>query len=381
MREIVVYRHNLFKVSEPFVLQQASRLRRFRPVYLGRLRYGPPPPGAASLALSDFEGWGWIPRLLRQVITRDPGSYLRLLQGRRPVLIHAHFGIEGVYAVPMARRLKVPLITTFHGFDATLSTAAMLGSPVWAHYPLHRKQLAREGALFLCASSFIRDQLLAAGFPDGRTKVHYIGVDTASIEPREGPAASPLILHVARLVEVKGTEYLIRAFADVAHRVRGAELVILGDGPRRHRLRKLAAKLGVPDRIRFLGARPHSEVIDWMRRAAVLVLPSVRTRTGRAEGLGLVLLEAAASGIPAIGTRCGGIPEAIIDGETGVLVPERDWRALAAELTRLLEDPALQAVMGRQARAMAETRFDLGRQTDRLEALYEEVIEKHERGR
>src|SRR6201999_1336894 len=111
--------------------------------------------------------------------------YLRLLGARRPALLHAHFGIEGVYALPVAKRLGIPLITTFHGFDATLSTAALLRSPAWANYPLFRRSLARRGALFLSASAFIRERLLAMGFPESRTRVHYIGVDCRAIRPRE----------------------------------------------------------------------------------------------------------------------------------------------------------------------------------------------------
>lgn len=374
MREVVVYRHNLFKISEPFITQQAGRLRRFKPLYLGRFRYGAAPLGTESLALEDLTGLGRFHRLARQVIARDPDSYLRLLGERRPVLIHAHFGIEGVYALPLARRMGVPLVTTFHGFDATLSTGVLLSSPVWANYPIFRRRLARDGSLFLCASSFIRDRLLAMGFPKSRTHVHYIGVDTRAICGREGAAENPWILHVARLVEVKGTEYLIRAFAKVVSGAPDAELIIIGDGPRRRQLQKLGCSLGVAGKIRFLGARSHTEVMSWIRGAAMLVLPSVRTRTGRMEGLGMVLLEAAASGVPTVGTRHGGIPEAIVDGETGYLVPERDTGALAERMAALIGDRARQVQMGRRARALVEARFDIEAQIDRLELFYEGVL-------
>lgn len=376
MREVVIYRHNLFKVSEPFIAQQAGRLRRFRPIYLGRFRFGAVPAGAESLVLMDLPGPGRVPRLLSQVLARDPRAYLRLLAGHRPALIHAHFGVEGVYALPLARRLGVPLITTFHGFDATLSTGALLCSPVWANYPLFRKRLAREGDLFLCASSFLRGRLLAMGFPEERTRVHYIGVDPRAIPARETGAEHPWILHVARLVEVKGTEYLIRAFARVARAVPDAELIIIGDGPLRRRLRALARSLGVDGRVRFLGAQPHAGVLEWLHRAAMLVLPSVRTRTGRMEGLGMVLLEAAAAGVPVIGTRHGGIPEVVRDGETGYLVPERDIDALAGRIEELLRDRDGQRRMGRQARALVEARFDIQAQTEALEALYDEALER-----
>ena len=375
MREIAVFRHNLFRISEPFITQQAERLDRFKPFYVGRLRYGAAPAGAESLALADLYPRWALPRVGLQMLTRDPAPYQRLLAQRRPALIHAHFGIEGVYALPLARRLGVPLVTTFHGFDATLSTAALLASPAWAHYPLFRRRLAAQGDLFLSASAFIRERLLAMGFPDARIRVHYIGVDCQAIRPRDPAEETPTILHVARLVEVKGTEYLIRALAVLSPRHGAVGLTIIGDGPLRARLEALAARLGVANRVRFLGAKPHAEVLAEMRRAAVLVLPSVRTGTGRVEGLGMVMLEAAASGVPAIGSRIGGIPEGIRDGETGYLVPERDPAALARRLEDLLNDPEARRRMGEAARALVERQFDLGRQTAALEDHYESLLD------
>lgn len=374
MREVAIFRHNLFKTSEPFIAQQAQGLRRYRPVYLGRLRFGPPPEGADSLALQDFaRGWRW-PLIGWQMVSRDPRPYQRLLQGHHPSLIHAHFGIEGVYALPLTRRLHIPLVTTFHGFDATLATYALLSSPAWAHYPLWRRKLAREGELFLCASSFIRDRVLALGFPEARTRTHYIGVDCGTIRLRDPAEEQPVILHVARLVEVKGTRHLLDAFASLPRRHAGVQLVIIGDGPLRRSLQALATKLQVRDRVRFLGALPHEQVLAWMRKAAMLVLPGVRTATGRTEGLGLVLLEAAATGVPVIGSRVGGIPEAVVDGHTGFLVAERDEGALAECLGKLLDDPAMRHRMGSQGRALAEQRFDIHQQTAALEILYDSLF-------
>jgi colanic acid/amylovoran biosynthesis glycosyltransferase len=372
--EIAVFRHNLFRISEPFITQQAGQLRRYRPLYVGRLRYGDAPAGAASLALSDLGGPLSLARIGWQMLTRNPTPYLRLLKDRRPALIHAHFGVEGVYALPIARRLDVPLVTTFHGFDATLSTAALMTSPAWANYPLFRHRLARQGDLFLCASGFIRERVLAMGFPAARSHVHYIGVDGRAIRPRDPAEETATILHVARLVEVKGAEYLIRAFAQVAARSPNVELVMIGDGPLKASLQGLAKSLGVAERVRFLGALPHDQVLAWMRKAAMLVLPSVRTGTGRVEGLGMVLLEAAATGVPVIGSRIGGIPEGIADGETGFLVPEKDPGALARRIGDLLDDPALRLAMGAKARAFALERFDIARQTELLEGFYDSVL-------
>ncbi len=372
--EVAIFRHNLFRISEPFIAGQAQHLRRYRPLYVGRKRFGLPPDGASSLALEDLYKRWKLPRIGWQMLTGDAQPYLRLLGRRRPSLIHAHFGIEGVSALGLAMQLEIPLVTTFHGFDATLKTHAMLGSPAWFRYPLLRRKLAREGNLFLCASSFIRQKLLETGFPESRTHTHYIGVDCQTIRPRADFEETPLILHVARLVEVKGTRYLLRAFATVARKYDRVQLLIIGDGPLRRQLHALTASLGMRDRVEFLGAVPHVAVLSWMRKAAMLVLPGIRTATGREEGLGMVLLEAAATGLPIVGSRVGGIPECMLEGKTGFLVPERDEDALARRMAELLEDPVRRHRMGAAGRALVEDRFDIDRQTAVLENYYDSLI-------
>ncbi|HMI75672.1 MAG TPA: glycosyltransferase [Steroidobacteraceae bacterium] len=372
--EVAIFRHNLFRISEPFIAEQAQHLRRYRPLYVGRKRFGLPPDGASSLALEDLYKRWKLPRIGWQMLTGDAQPYLRLLGRGRPSLIHAHFGIEGVSALGLAMQLEIPLVTTFHGFDATLKTHAMLGSPAWFRYPLLRRRLAREGNLFLCASSFIRQKLLETGFPESRTHTHYIGVDCQTIRPRADFEETPLILHVARLVEVKGTRYLLRAFATVARKYDRVQLLIIGDGPLRRQLHALTASLGMRDRVKFLGAVPHVAVLSWMRSAAMLVLPGIRTATGREEGLGMVLLEAAATGLPIVGSRVGGIPECMLEGKTGFLVPERDEDALARRMAELLEDPVRRHRMGAAGRALVEDRFDIDRQTAVLESFYDSLL-------
>jgi glycosyltransferase involved in cell wall biosynthesis len=151
-------------------------------------------------------------------------------------------------------------------------------------------------------------------------------------------------------------------------------LQIIGDGPLRRQLQALALSLGVADRVEFLGALPHAEVLASMRKAAMLVLPGIRTATGREEGLGMVLLEAAATGVPIIGSRVGGIPECMVDGKTGFLVPERDEEALTARIGELLADPERRRAMGAAGRALVEDRFDIDRQTAALENFYDFVL-------
>jgi len=376
MKTVLIFRHQLFRLSEPFIFHQARNLSRYLPVYVGRQRSGEVPAGAQCLTLADSYGSFASLKACLQIISRSARPYIRLLADYRPALMHAHFGVEGVYALPIATGLRIPLVTTFHGFDATRSTPGLLtsGSPAWLNYVLHRRELKNSGSLFICVSRFIREKLLEQGFPESRTVVHYIGVDTRSITPRDISEEQDIVLHVARLVEKKGTEFLIRAFGRIAQHRPSLQLVIAGDGPLRRMLESLTRDLGVDGRVRFLGALPHPEVLSWIRKAAVLVLPSVVARSGDAEGLGMVLLEAAATGVPLLGTRHGGIPEVVIDGQCGYLAEERDVSGLADRLQALMCDAPKRHEMGIAARRIATERFDIERQTERLETLYDRVL-------
>jgi glycosyltransferase involved in cell wall biosynthesis len=373
---VLIFRNNLFRWSETFITTQAEALKAYRPVYAGRFRFGDGPRGSVVHTLAGLPGQGPLLPALWHLLSRDPRGLARRLHDCNPRLIHAHFGIDGVYALPLAQRLGIPLVTSFHGFDATLSTTALLSSPAWALYPIFRARLARSGNLFLCASNFLRERVLAMGFPAERTRVHYVGIDSQTIMPREDAEERPVVLHVARLTEVKGTEYLIRAMARLRGPAAAYSLVIVGDGPLRPALVGLSRALGIADRVRFLGTLPHAEVMAWTRKAAVLVLPSIPTRTGRTEGLGMVLLEAAATGVPLIGSRSGGIPEVVLNGDTGWLVADRDDEDLARRLHELLAEAPMRRRMGRAARRHIEQNFDLGRQTERLEQHYRDAIEQ-----
>jgi glycosyltransferase involved in cell wall biosynthesis len=368
---VALLRHQLFLPSEVFISEQARALRKYAPLLVGRVLAGRPSdglryyvPAAGPLAH------------LRYVLRRDPRLFLDELAEHRPVLIHAHFGVEAVYGMEIADRLGVPLVTTFHGFDATMSTRELLASrkPSWIQYLVKRADLKRRGDLFIGVSRFVLERLERLGFPAERTRLHYIGVDPAAFDQRDAPADETILLHVARLVEKKGTAYLLDAFARIAPRHPDARLVVIGAGPLREKLARRAAELRIDSRVRWLGAVAHDEVRAWLRRAAVFCLPSCTAANGDSEGLGQALLEAAASGVPVVATRHGGIPEAVEDGTTGYLVRERDAAGLAAALDVLLSSESLRQIFGDAARRFARTQFDLHRQTRGLERLYAEVL-------
>jgi glycosyltransferase involved in cell wall biosynthesis len=357
-----IFRSPLFNASETFVQTHAASLRRYRPVVVGLEAKGGVWPELQDKLMIAGAGEAAALRLLGSA-----GGLARRLAAERPRLVHAHFATDGLLALPLAERLGVPLVTTLHGFDVSRSRAALLASGrlSWIRYALAGGRLRRRGALFLAVSDAIRAKALAAGFPPERIATHRNGVDLARFgrpsEPEPG-----LVLHVGRLVEKKGTALLLEAMAAIDGR-----LAVIGDGPLRAQLERQAGPLG--DRVRFLGNLPPDEVAAWMARAWVLAAPSVTARDGDSEGLPTVVAEAAAASLPVVVSDHSGLPEAVVEGETGFIVPEADAAALARALTDMLAFPEVRARMARAARALAEERFDAVKQAAGLERLYDKV--------
>jgi glycosyltransferase involved in cell wall biosynthesis len=234
---------------------------------------------------------------------------------------------------------------------------------------LLRGRLASRGDLFICVSEHIRRAAERIGVPEERMVTHYIGIDADAVAAATFPR-EPIVAHVARLVEVKGTVDLLRAFATLAPAHPDWKVEIIGDGPEKARLLALAAALGIEGRVEFRGERQRDEALRLMRRASVVCLPSITARYGPQEGLPMVLLEAAAAATPVVATHHGGIPEVVIDGVTGLLVPERRPDKLAERLRTLMSTESLAARLGRAARERVETVFDICRQTRVLEGIY-----------
>ena len=374
---VAIYRDRLLPPSETFVLAQAESLRRFNPYYLGsRVVQGLALPPERALVVNRGDLASKLGEASHQLFGWEPG-FARRVRKLGPVLIHAHFGPDGVRALPLSRALGVPLVVTFHGYDVTIKDEYARRS-FYSHrvYVRRRDVLKREGRLFVAVSEFVREKLVEQGFPSEKIVVHHIGVDVETFRLDPGVTREPVVLFVGRLVEKKGCEYLIRAMSRVQSAMPEAELVVIGDGPLRSSLERLAGK--TLRRHRFLGTQPPSGVRAWLNRASVFCVPSITAASGDAEAFGLVFAEAQAMELPVVSFASGGVPEAVAHGETGFLAAERDWKGLAEHLSTLLKDDALRRRFGAAGRARVRARFDLRKQTPKLEELYERVLREPE---
>jgi colanic acid/amylovoran biosynthesis glycosyltransferase len=370
--KVIIFSDHLLELSETFIHAQASALTAFEPVYAGSQR-------VAGLDLRKEQihviNGGNILGRCRELSFKLTGfapDFVRRLGALNPVLLHAHYGPNGVWALALARNLKIPLIVTFHGSDATLTDLRYHKThPSFRYYLAKKGKLKKSSALFLAVSKFVRGKLLEQGFPEERVLVHYTGVDTKKFQPA-GTEGSPLILFVGRLVEFKGAEFLIRAAGELQKQLPASELVLIGEGPLRADLEKLAKQL--LRRYRFLGVRSSEEVREWMNRASVVCMPSITTRSGEGEGLGMVCAEAQAVGKPVVAFDSGGISEVVSHKETGFLAAEGDWQALAEYLFVLLQDTKIRERFGLAARERMLRQFDLEHRTRILEGIYESVL-------
>jgi len=374
---VVVFCDHLLYPSETFIRAQGQALRRFTAVYAGSRRVrGLDLPLESTYTISRGDAIGRASEVLFKLFGTAP-NLVRKLRALDPVLMHAHFGPDGLRALPLAQRLGLPLIVTFHGSDATATDIRYCK----AHYG-HRRYLGkkdvlqRRANLFIAVSEFIRNKLLEQFFPAEKVLVHYTGVDTKLFSPARG-GDEPIVLFVGRLVERKGANYLIRAMAAVQKERPEAELVVIGDGPLRFDLERQAKDS--LRKYRFLGVQNPDAVREWMGRAAVFSLPSIKIRSGEEEAFGMVVAEAQAMQKPVVAFASGGIVEAVQHGETGLLAPERDWQTLAENLALLLKDSGLRQKFGVLGRQRVLRLFDLNTQTNALEKHYERLIETHHR--
>ena len=372
---VLIFRSELLPRSETFIAEQARSMRAFQPVFAGSKRI----PGGIALdhtpALALTEGNAFSDKLRRRLFreARYAPSFLKRLAKETPSLIHAHFAVDACLALPIQKYLRVPLVVSLHGYDVTRHDRSLRNSPLGRIYLRRRRELWRRGSLFVCVSEYIRRRALERGFPEDKLWLHHIGVDLQVFQPQDTkPHREKIVLFAGRLVENKGCVHLIRAMACVEERLPGARLVIVGDGPLR-----MALEAEARERLRsctFTGARSHAEVRRWMQQASVLVMPSLEVASGDAEGLGMVMCEAQAIGLPGVGFYGTGVEEALAHGAAGLLVASGDRRALGAAILRVLEDTGLQTRLARAGRSHAEIRFDLHKQTAVLEDKYREIL-------
>ena len=365
-------RHNFLHRSETFLyssmqgLEEGGRYH-VRVFALRRFLAERYPWPDVTLVGGVARAWYWL--------TRRAPAFARWARSVR--LIHAHLGPTGPFAMAGALDAGVPFLVSYYGHDVVMHRTRERFEP-WAWwYTLLRRRVFDRAARVVVLSEHMRRALAQQGCPGEKLEVVRLGVDVerfAAAGAGRTPRAdgSPLrVLMVGREVDKKGFDDGLAACRAVIDRGVACTVSVLGTGgPLAPRLRAQAASLGLD--VRWLD--PASPVPAAMAAADVLLVPSRTAADGDEEGTPTVIVEGGAAGLPVVSTRHAGIPEQIVDGETGWLARERDLRGLADALVAVARDPARAHAMGRAGRARMARDFGLAAHRERLHEVYDRVL-------
>jgi glycosyltransferase involved in cell wall biosynthesis len=363
---ICVVRNGPLNYSETFIRQHVADL----PAETALLDDWPPWAESGPAWEKTLAGRGFYRalRLLspRAYERRITAAYVGHFRRLRPDAVLAEFGPTGVAVMGACRRLGLPLVVHFHGYDASVRE-------VLERYAAGYAAMFRQAAALVAVSRSMRGRLIEMGAPPEAVHYNPCGVDCERFGGAEPARSPPVALAVARFVEVKGPRLTINAFAEALRECPEARLRMIGDGPLLGECMALAGRLGVAHALTFAGRQPHHVVAEEMRRARLFAQHSVEAASGAVEGTPVAVLEAGASGLPVVATRHGGIADVVSDGETGLLVEERDVAAMARAMLRLLRDPAEAAALGAAARRRVREQFSAERSIERLRQIIEDA--------
>lgn len=312
-----------------------------------------------SLAVAAIDAWKRRGDFLRLQQAAYLGPHLRAGGVRH---IHAHFaGMAARTAYWIHKFFGLSYSFTAHANDIFVPSSFEIGLP----------QIVESAAAVIVVSDF------AANFLRDRYRLHasklhriYNGVEIGQPQPLDHERANPLVLSVGRLIAKKGFGHLITACAVLRDRGCAFRCEIIGDGPLRAELEQQIHSAHLESIVRLRGAQDQAGIAASLASAALFVLPSVVDRDGGMDNLPTVIMEAMAAGLPVVATRLAGIPEMVVDQETGRLVPEHDAPAIASAIEELLDDRRYARALGERGKAVATERFSISANVSALASIF-----------
>jgi glycosyltransferase involved in cell wall biosynthesis len=295
---------------------------------------------------------------------------LRVLSGIDARVLHIYFGQIAVHLLPLIRAWENPSIVSFHGADVTVD----MNKPA---YREAAQQMLAAVKLVLVRSESLKRALTNLGCDPKKIELQRTGIplEEFPFHERSFPTNGEWrFVQAGRLIEKKGLPVSFRAFAVFLRQYPNATLTIAGEGPLLGDLQKLARELSIDERVLFAGFTSQKELRDIYYGSHIFLHPSQTGHDGNQEGVPNSMLEAMATGLPVFATQHGGIPEAIENGVSGVLVPERDHEALAQALLNAARDPGFLSRIARNGADAVRKNFDLTTQAQRLEDIYLRLI-------
>ncbi|MEY2547955.1 MAG: hypothetical protein QOD64_537 [Verrucomicrobiota bacterium] len=305
-----------------------------------------------------------------QISPGEVRKLLALLEREKAGLLHVYFGHIAVHLLPLIRAWPKPSVVSFHGADVMVD----LDKP---GYRAATQQMLEAVRLVLVRSQSLGRALINLGCAAGKIRLQHTGipVDEIPFRSREWPEAGAWkFVQACRLIAKKGLRVSLRAFAKFAARHPASTFTIAGEGPLRNELGELAAALGIADKVFFSGFISQTQLRELFYQSHIFLHPSELGGDGNQEGVPNSMLEAMASGLPVFATEHGGIPEAIDNGRSGILVRERDEDGFAAALLEQTANLEGLAAIARNGAEVVRKHFEQTGQTRQLEDYYLEAI-------
>ncbi|HEY2574432.1 MAG TPA: glycosyltransferase [Verrucomicrobiaceae bacterium] len=374
------YCSTFLKPEMRHIYRQITGLRRHDTFVICKERQNeamyPMPEGAVELApgvRSNFLRRFWLKYIRREppiVYRGEYGVLARLLERRHADLMHIYFGHTGVHLLPFIQRWPKPVVVSFHGMDVQTRSHD-------PSYETRLRELLRSATLVLARSESLLEALKTMGCPEKKLRLNRTGIplDQFSEVARAAPDGGAWrLVQACRLISKKGLDDALHAFAKFHQRFPASQFAIAGEGPLRDELEKLRDELGLREAVEFCGFLKGPELCNLFQQSHVFLHPSRMTEDQNQEGVPNAMLEAMATGLPVLATRHGGIPEAVRHGVSGLLVDEKDRKALHEAMMTLLREPGRWREMGLAAAEDVRCNFEAGTQIAKLEQAYHEAI-------
>lgn len=381
MSKIVAHsiRSYLFRTGS-WIYAQISHLKKYQPLVITtRKRNLDIFPMKKIYSLSDLNGLNrFFQRQYAKLTNLYYPFFLKVLKENQVSLLHSHFGNRGYFDLALKQKLKIPQVTTFYGHDVSLL-------PQEERWRKRFKVFFKQGDLVLAEGNYMKKTLLELGCPDSKVRVQHLGIDCEKIPfiPRKLDDQQKVkILIAGTFREKKGITYALEAFAKLALTYKNIEVTLIGDAGRSQReinykkeITTIIDSRNIADKVNYLGFLPYPAFIEEAKNNHIFLSPSIHPSDGETEGgAPVALIEMSAYGMPIVSTFHCDIPEVVIDGESGFLVPEKDTNGLVERLEHLIKHPELWESMGRAGRKYIEEEFNIVKQAAKLEALYDSLL-------
>jgi len=388
MKKVIHYiAGSYLPITETWIYGQIKNLKRYRPIVYAtktenldiypteNIRSLDLKPGISNMR-------NFFNKVWNKVFHFYPYFIFYLIKDK-PNLVHAHFGPAGYSFLKIKKLFGIPLITTFYGFDLSLLPNQ---HPEWKR---KYRKLFWEGEFFLVEGNHMKKCLIELGCPEEKIIVQHLGIDLEKIKfmTRKIDEDKEIrILISASFREKKGIPYAIEAFGLVRQKnpELRLKLTIIGDSGgspaeevEKKKILDIIRAYNIKDCVNMLGYQPYPVFLRELYKHHIFLHPSIHASNGDTEGGAPVsIIEASASGMPILSTYHCDIPEVVKNGESGYLVPERDINALTERLEFLVYNPEIWAKMGKVGRGHIESNYNVKRQVEKLEEIYDKIIEE-----